>query len=169
MAAPRAPWWHQGPPSMPGAIRQPCLPWPPILPQGHIPGVLAGTWCGAAGRLGEHVVSEGRSDTVAVGIHGVVPVHVHVHVDGVQGDVTRVHGAVTRVQLCRKGCGNLSSQQPMTSPDLSQLLVPPPRAVWCCKRTLQSPSPRASAVCAPWELSIPLFTLNPQHTGLAFD
>lgn len=51
------------------------------------------------GGLGEHVVSEGRSDAVAVGIHGVVPVHVHVHVHGVQGDVTRVHGAVARVQL----------------------------------------------------------------------
>lgn len=49
------------------------------------------------------MVSEGRSDAVAVGVHGVVPIHVHVHVDGVQGDVTRVHGAVTRVQLCREG------------------------------------------------------------------
>lgn len=110
---------------MSGAISQPRLPWPPVVPQGlsPSPGVLADTWCGAVGGLGEHVVSEGRSDAVAVGIHGVVAVHVHVHVHGVQGDVTRVHGAVTRVQLCREGmwqpsASDFSRSQPPPCPPI---------------------------------------------------
>lgn len=52
------------------------------------------------GRSGEHMVSEGRADAITVGVHGVISIHVHVHVNGVQGDVTRVHGAVAGVHLC---------------------------------------------------------------------
>lgn len=92
------------------------------------PGV---TWCGVWGAgLGEHVVGEGRPDAVAVGVHGVVSVHVHVHVDGVQGDVTRVHGAVAGVQLCwgmrgtqlssRCWVGGSTWAQPSSCPPLSR-------------------------------------------------
>lgn len=109
-------------PGTPQPCHQPALPPLATRPATGL-SPLPGTWCGAAGGLGEHVVSEGRSDAVAVGIHGVVPVHVHVHVHGVQGDVTRVHGAVTRVQLCREGMW-----QPQLPSDLSHFLVPPSRA-----------------------------------------
>lgn len=99
------------------------------------------------GGLGEHVLSEGRSDAVAVGVHGVVPVHVHVHVDGVQGDVTRVHGAVARVQLCTEGTcqPQLPPARSLLQTSATLLLVPPDcGSVWhtLLQRTRQrTPTP----------------------------
>lgn len=72
------------------------------------------------GRSGEHVVGEGRADAVAVGVHGVISIHVHVHVDGVQGDVTRVHGAVAGVQLC---WGTGDTQHPWVTAALLAAMV----------------------------------------------
>lgn len=99
---------------------------------------------GLRGGLGEHVVSEGRSDAVAVGVHGVVPVHVHVHVNGVQRDVTRVHGAVAGVQFCREGTRQPQLLLVRILQPSATLLVPPFGAAcgtWCCKGHKGHPPP----------------------------
>lgn len=53
------------------------------------------------GQLGQHVVCRGVGgpQAIAVGVDGIVPVHVHVHVQGVQGRVARVHGAVGGIHV----------------------------------------------------------------------
>lgn len=55
-------------------------------------------------QLGQHMVRRGVGgpQAVAVSVDGIVRVHVHVHVQGVQGHITRVHGAVGGVHVWGK-------------------------------------------------------------------
>lgn len=52
-------------------------------------------------QLGQHVVRSGVGgpEAVAVGVDGVVPIHVHVHLQGVKRDITGVHGAVGGIHV----------------------------------------------------------------------
>lgn len=70
-------------------------------PAGVREGCEAGGRRTGLGQLGQHVVRRGVGgpQAVAVGVDGIVPVHVHVHVQGVQGHVARVHGAVGGIHV----------------------------------------------------------------------
>lgn len=80
------------------------------------------------GHLGQHVVCSGvrGPEAVAVGVDGVVSVHVHVHLQRVKGHVAGVHGAVGGIHIWGRKVGSvLGSASHPSGSRLHSLQLPP--------------------------------------------